>query len=196
MNDEQPSNSFDDMRRGLNWTMCILDGLAWSVRMLLHYRIGVHQPGLSGGIAFLSMVTLGVILPRDDAMPLLMMAALFAFVSGMRRAAAHRRERTGDYEHSWCPGYSYLGHLLPFLPHRWITSAIEPLFVIVIGFICTNWSVPLGVYLIVCGFSLALIERIHAGAELRQLRRMRDQYLSQRNRIIEFRDFMGRGGLS
>lgn len=184
-----------DTRRGVNMLMTIFDGVAWTGRIFVRYRIGSEQPGLAGLIGAIAiLLTAGFGTPADPKVMLIYLGC-FLGVCFIRRTAARRRESGPDAEHSFCQGYSYLQSCLPFLSDFIVESCLEPLlFFMAGGIVSATFSPLLGMYLWLVSLSLFFVSTARHSFQRRELRKMRDMYIEQRGRAQAFRHYLKRGG--
>lgn len=193
MNDGQDNTPGMDSRRAFNWFMTAIEGPAMSLKVFLHYRFGSQQPGLAGVLAFVILYGFIGSCPPYSPRPLIGFAGLFLLALICRRIGAGLRSFRGDDEHSWFDGYSIVSRVLPFIGDETAKRYVEPLLSLGVAIACMPWSPPLGVYLITATFCLALTTHARAGIQYRQLKRMRDQYIEQKNRARSVRAFIDNG---
>jgi hypothetical protein len=177
----------------VNLLMGTLDGMAMIPRVFLHERFGSEQPGVAGFLGLVVILLFAANAAPHSPRPVLAFAGLFATVCVLRRLGAGARYLRGDEEHRWHDGYSYVCRLLPVISEEIAKRFVEPVIGLTAAVCAAPYSPPLFCLLAASSFSWLLMANLRAGIQQRKLRRLRDQYIEQRNVTSTFRRYVDDG---
>lgn len=103
------------------------------------------------------------------------------------RVEMFRRWRRGEVEHTQYSGYSRLHRFFPRMSEEKMKGVVEPILVTMIGAVCLTFSPPLGAYLILAGWAMAMSVRITEMRDRDRLLAVTDAAIEQRQLAEAFR---------
>jgi len=168
----------------------VMEALATSVAVFLHYDFGKRYFGSQAALVLLIVPLFALFFPHDNVGP------LFGFVVVYFCAVAlHRGRRlTGRTKwagHSYYNGRPRLADLQPTWNESFIKRIIEPIFVISVGYGISRVNVPLGSYVAVAGFCLFFMESLNATLLADRAMDLNDAVLEQQHLAERFRQTRG-----
>ena len=187
MRQQQPPDSGQQLRRGIDWVVFIARALASSLEVFLHRRgtFGQRYFGLHTAAAAGIIFVFPLFCAEHDPGPLyLFWLAFLVMCLAARGSSAMRRLRSGFEEHSYYTGYPRLMRASGRIPELQFKGIVEPGLVLVVGLFTSEISPPLGRYLIVASVGLFLSVRVTALEERQRALDLNDSMVEQR-RIME-----------
>lgn len=184
------------MERGLGVALVLLvRGLCATVEVFLHKpeSFGERWAGLQVIVGFLLMLAYPVVFwPGHDPAPLYgFLGAYTAMLMWVRLRTFVRHRCGGLLPHSQYSGTPRLLRLLPRFKEETILCVVEPLLVVVMGGVVTEFNDPLGCYLLIAGFAMLASSNLNASEQAHRARRMRDARIDQQALVQTFRERHG-----
>jgi hypothetical protein len=170
---QQPKESAQpSLTESFNLLVMIAWCLSTPVEVVLHRNIGSRYLGINalGGLVLLFLFA-GLAGGSSGAGSgwTILFLLLFLIMGAAARIAASRRERRGEYVHSYASGDSRLCLLAPRLSPEKVKIFVEPMAVFVAGAVLSGAAPALGHYLIAAAIGLMVNQQFRAHAEQTRL---------------------------
>lgn len=191
---QAPNQGPPDVKASIGWLLFFCRALAASVEVFLHRTgtFGERYLGPQVGIALLFLLFYPVFWQGHNIEPVMLFLGVFLGMCVVIRARTQRRRaRGGPQPHTLYGGYPRLARIAGKIGEPTIKSKLEPLLVWLTGLLVSEINRPLGAYLMLAAFGLAI--SVHAVLSLERKRAldMHDALIDQRGVTERFRHTRG-----
>ncbi|WP_169974032.1 hypothetical protein [Tautonia rosea] len=186
MNGTDPQSA-QDGRPTFAELMIIPRVLAFTVEVFLHTRMGVRYAGAQSVAALILLLFYAAMWQEHDPAPMLAFMALFFAMCVRNRFEVLRNYGKLPRSHSRYSGYPRLMRWVTRKSETEVKQVDEPLLVLLLGFLLSPLSVPLGVYLMLASGSLALSVLTTTLIEREEMLDLNDLLLEYKERAERFR---------
>lgn len=187
----QEPGGIEGLKHNLGRGLFVCDCLAATLVVFLHRRFGRRWGGLHtafGALLIFLFMAFGA--PHSPTPMLLFLGAYIVALAGVRieRLGAEAR---GELRHTRYNGEPRLWRFFPKLDEITIKSKVEPMLVMVIGFVTLSFAPPLGCYLIVSAIALGISVSQVVAYENAKAAQAVDNMLDSRMHAQRVRERMG-----
>lgn len=192
MQDGQDQTSLRERMNGMNNIfMLIARSFAVSLEVFFHHRFGESYLGVTAVGATVSMFLWPLLLPNENAEPLLVFWMFFVLACVLARLSILHRIGTNRVEHSYYTGRPWLMLIFRRFNEVTVKRYIEPPLGILAGSFLSAVSPTLGSYVICAAIAMGICLTSDLHRERRQAQTMFDAYLDQQSAADRFRRMRG-----
>lgn len=175
---------------GLAWVGLFARALATSLEVVLHDRrtFGERYFGLQSALAVLVMFLFPIFYEGQDPFPLYLFMVVYLFLCAAARGATIKRRLKGEPgEHSHYSGRPHMSRLAARIGESRVKGFVEPMLACVAGAMISEFSPPLGGYLILAGIGLFISVQLTLANERRRVLDLNDAHMEQRHVAEQWR---------
>lgn len=177
-----------DARTGMAILAFVGRVLAAPAQIILRTRHGERFAGAHAACALILIPFWGAFWPEESPAGMLWLWMIYIVMLLRSRAECARLRRRGEPpEHSLYDGRPRLASVFRKADERRIKAAIEPLCVLLAGFLLLPLSVPLGMFLLASAIALALVGAVAESVERGWAIEINDAWIEQRQLMERFR---------
>lgn len=174
----------DRARATAGWVLLVAQVLETSVVVITRRDFGRRFFGLQAALVIPLVLVYALAWEGHDTSPLLAFLGLYLFACALARARIMRRGLAGDTQHSHYSGTPSILRAPLFrswLSERAAKQRVEPLLVFAIGLGLMQLSEPLGSYLMLAAFGMAVSMQVSVAYEQTRFMDLRDAQFEQRS---------------
>jgi hypothetical protein len=189
----QEPGGIEGLKQNLGRGLFVCECFAATLVVFLHRRFGRRWGGLHTAFgAVLIFLFMGFGAPHSP-FPMMIFGAAYILMLASVRIERLGAEARGELRHSRYNGEPRLWRLFPKLDEITIKSKVEPLLVMVVGFVTLAFAPPLGCYLIVSAIALGIsVSQVVAYDNAKAMQAV-DNMLDSRMHTQRVRERMGNG---
>lgn len=193
MIDPRQKTPADHARATVSWWLFLARVGAVSVEVFLHKRFGSQYCRLQAFMVVPLAMIYGCLWNYNgyDIGPLVYFLGAYFGALVISQIGVFKRLRRGDQEHSYYNGYPWLLHESRAGYEKQVKLWLEPLMVVMIGYVVNDRNQPLGVYLMLAGCGLFLTNWLIHRWQRRQVVDLQDAVFEQRQTAGSFRSLHG-----
>ncbi|MCA9281081.1 MAG: hypothetical protein H6812_10675 [Phycisphaeraceae bacterium] len=178
----------EDARNAAALLMFAAQVLSAPVEPFLRTRFGVKYFGMPSFFAFLCIPVWMLLWPEKSPAGIVIFWGLFVLMQLRARIESARMMMRGDIVHTRYNGRPRLAAILRRTPEHKIKCDIEPWVVIIAGGLLMAVSPPLGSYLMLSGFCLAICGGVAESVDRARVMQLHDAWLEQQALADRFRE--------
>lgn len=192
MQNEQKREPFADEKAAFGFVLLLLETYAFSVKPLLHDRMGSRAFGLPAALVLLLIPIHAMCWyePRGpNLIPMWYACCIYSIICvfhGLNRVC-RRLRRIPEANHSAYDGRPFICYAFPRLSELAVKCWIEPIAVTCIGLTVIDSNRPLGSFIAMAGCSLWLSYAVQIKAANEDALDLRDQLMETKLRADRFR---------